>query len=86
VDIQVARKKRRLSTASLAERAFTSRATLYRVEQGDPTVTMGIYVTVLSILGMAERLGDVADRSADTLGLDLEEEHLPKAIFNRRKS
>ncbi|MGK0222120.1 MAG: transcriptional regulator with XRE-family HTH domain [Limisphaerales bacterium] len=85
-DIQVARKKRRLSTASLAERAFISRSTLYRVEQGDSTVTMGIYATILSILGMAERLGDVADRSDDTLGLDLEEDHLPKSIHNRRRS
>ena len=37
-DIAIARKKRRISTVSMAERAFISRATLYKVEKGDPTV------------------------------------------------
>ena len=53
-DITVARKKRRISTVSMAERAFISRGTLYKVEKGDPSVSMGIYATVLSILGLVE--------------------------------
>jgi hypothetical protein len=31
----------------------------------------------LALLGLAERLGDVADRREDALGLDLDEEALP---------
>ncbi len=85
-DIAVARKKRRISTVSMAERAFISRATLYKVEKGDPTVSMGIYATVLTILGLAEGLGQVADRINDTLGLDLDEDHLPKKIMPTRRS
>jgi len=85
LDIAVARKKRRFSTVSMAERAFISRGTLYKVEKGDPTVSMGIYATVLSILGLAEGLGYVADRRNDSLGLDIEEEYLPKRISPRRK-
>ena len=84
-DIRVARKKRRISTVSMAERAFTSRGTLYKVERGDPTVSIGIYATVLGLLGLADRLGEVADRSDDTLGLDLEEERLPKNVISRRR-
>lgn len=84
-DIAVARKKRRISTVSMAERAFISRATLYKVERGDPTVSMGIYATVLAILGLAEGLGQVADRINDTLGLDLDEDHLPKKIMSSRR-
>ena len=84
-DIAVARKKRRISTVSMAERAFTSRGTLYKVERGDPTVSMAIYATVLVILGLVDRLGDVADRRDDTLGLDLDEVRLPKSIINRRR-
>lgn len=80
-DITVARKKRRISTVSMAERAFISRATLYKVEKGDPTVSMGIYATVLAILGLAGGLAEVADRINDSLGLDLEEERLPKRIM-----
>ena len=84
-DITVARKKRRISTVSMAERAFISRATLYKVEKGNPTVSMGIYATVLAILGLAKGLGEIADRINDPLGLDLDEEHLPKRIMSKRR-
>ncbi len=82
-DIAVARKKRRISTVSMAERAFISRGTLSKLEKGDPSVSMGIYATVLSILGLIEELGQVADRSSDTLGLDIEEDRLPKKVQPR---
>lgn len=79
-DIAVARKKRRISTVSMAERAFISRNTLYKLERGDPTVSIGIYATVLSILNLVEKLGDVAERSQDELGLDIDEDNLPEKI------
>ena len=82
-DIAVARKKRRISTVSMAERAFISRGTLYKLEKGDPSVSMGIYATVLSILGLIEGLGNVADRGTDTLGLDIDEDRLPQKIQPR---
>ena len=82
-DITVARKKRRISTVSMAERAFISRGTLYKVERGDPSVSAGIYAAVLAILGLADRLGQVADRRDDSLGLDIDEDRLPKRIRPR---
>ena len=85
-DIAVARKKRRISTVSMAERAFISRATLHKLERGDPSVSMGAYATVLAILGLVSSLGDVASRQSDVLGLDLEEDRLPRAIRGRRRS
>lgn len=84
-DIAVARKKRRISTVSMAERAFISRGTLYKVEKGDPSVSMGIYATVLSILGLIEGLGHAADRRTDSLGLDIEEDRLPKKVQPRSR-
>ena len=41
-DIQDARKRRRLPMSVIAERAFTSRSTLQRIEAGDPGVGIGI--------------------------------------------
>jgi len=82
-DIAVARKKRRISTVSMAERAFISRGTLYKLERGDPSVSMGIYATVLAILGLAGGLGQVADRRNDSLGLDIDEDRLPKRVRPR---
>lgn len=66
--------------ALLAERAFVSRTTLASVERGDPGVSMGIYATVLFVLGLAERLGDLADRGADAVGAALEDEQLPRRV------
>ena len=84
-DITIARKKRRISTISMAERAFISRGTLYKVERGDPTVSMGVYATVLAILGLVDGLGQIADRRDDILGLDIEEGRLPKNIIPPRR-
>ena len=84
-DIAVAHKKRRISTVSMAERAFISRGTLYKVERGHPSVSMGVYATVLAVLGLVDRLGDVADRRDDQLGLDIDEDRLPKKIQPRNR-
>lgn len=45
---------------------------------------MGIYATVLFVLGLIDRLGALADARADAVGLALEEERLPKRIARRR--
>lgn len=85
-DIRDARRRRRIPVAILAERASISRMTLNKVEKGDPGVSFGAYATVLFALGMADRLADVADPRHDTVGLELEEEHLPQRIrFSRRQ-
>ncbi len=84
-DIVIARKKRRISTVSMAERAFISRGTLSRIEKGDPTVSMGAYLTVLAIFGLVERVGDLADRTSDAIGLDIDEERLPQRITEPRR-
>jgi transcriptional regulator with XRE-family HTH domain len=79
-DIRDARLRRRISTSIMAQRALVARMTLHRVERGDPTVSMGTYATVLFVLGMTERLADLADVRSDRLGLLLDEERLPQRI------
>ncbi len=53
---------------------------LDKVEKGNPGVSLGTYATVLFVLGMIERLADLADPKNDALGLQLEEENLPVRI------
>jgi len=64
----------------MAERALISRVTLTRIEKGHPSVSLGLYATVLFVLGMTERLADLADPRHDALGLSLEGERLPQRI------
>ena len=86
-DIRDARLRRRIPTALLAERASISRTTLYKVENGDVNVSMGIYSTLLFALGMLDRVSDLADANVDKLGRQLEEERLPKRIrLSRHKT
>ena len=84
-DIRNARRRRRIPVAILAERASVSRMTLNKVEKGLPGVSMGVYATVLFILGMADRIGALADPRNDSVGLELDEERLPQRIRNSRK-
>lgn len=84
-DIRDARLRRRIPVAVAAERASISRVTLNKVEKGDPGVGLGIYATVLFVLGLIDRLGAVADARSDATGLQLEEERLPKRIRFSKK-
>lgn len=84
-DIKDARRRRRIPMAIAAQRASISMPTLIRLERGDPTVSIASYATVLFVLGMADRLGDLAAAKNDPVGLQLEEEHLPQRIRSARK-
>lgn len=70
--------------AVVAERAFTSRSTLQRVEAGDTNVSIGIYAAVLQALGLLEGLGQVADIANDPVGQALASAELPKHIHLKR--
>ena len=48
--IRLARLRRDLSVNLVCERAYISRATLWKVENGDPSVAIGIYAVVLHAL------------------------------------
>lgn len=84
-DIRDARRRRRIATAVMAERAGISRTTLNKVEKGDPGVAAGTYAVVLFVLGMAGRLAEVAAVQHDRVGLDLDEERLPQRIRRRHR-
>lgn len=83
-DIQDARRRRRLPMAVVAERAFTSRSTLQKIEAGDTTVSIGIYASVLLALGLLDGLGQIADISNDRVGQALASAALPKHVHLKR--
>jgi len=78
--IRDARLRRRIGTELMAERAGFSRITLNKIEKGDSGVSVGAYVSALFVLGMLDRLQDIADARHDLTGLMLEEERLPRRI------
>ena len=62
--IRVHRKTLRINAATVAEAAGMSRVTLHRIEKGEPAVTIGAYMNVLSALNLDLRLVDPARQAA----------------------
>lgn len=79
-DLAIARRKRRISTGDMAGRLFISRDTLWRLERGDPTVALGTLVTATFVLGLHDRLANLAAPASDELALSLDERRLPQRI------
>lgn len=84
-DLSDARKRRRIPMRLAAERASISRTTLSKIEKGDEGVSLGAYAKILFVLGMIQRLEELADPKFDELGRRLESENLPKRIRIPRK-
>ena len=51
-NIRLARKRRRLTTIQVAERAGIDRTTLYHIEKGNGSVSMSAYFNTLRVLGL----------------------------------
>lgn len=73
--LQLARLRRRYSAETVATRAGVTRMTLYKVEKGDPTVSMGTYANLLRVLGLHADLDLIA--RDDVLGRKLQDLALP---------
>ena len=74
-NIRLARLRRNLSVELVAERAGISRATLWAVEKGAPSVSMGSYAQVLLAIGLEKDLLLLA--GDDELGRKLQDAGLP---------
>jgi transcriptional regulator with XRE-family HTH domain len=85
-NIKLARLRRKFSAEQVAERADISRPTLVSIEKGNPNVTIGAYVKVLSVLGLENDIMEVAND--DKLGRRLQDaklvvkERAPKVFKN----
>lgn len=78
--IRLARLRRNLSVAQVAERATCSPMTIARVEKGTPTVSIGIYLRVLYALQLDDDILLLAQK--DEMGralLDLSLKHRERA-------
>jgi transcriptional regulator with XRE-family HTH domain len=83
-DLALARRKRGISTEDMAARLFVTRATLHRLEKGDPRVAIGTVATAAFVLQLTDRLANLAAPEADALALSLDEARVPKRIHRPR--
>lgn len=73
--IKLARLRRQLPVELVAERAGISRSTLWAIENGAPSVSMGAYVQALLATGMVDDILLIA--KDDVLGQKLRDLRLP---------
>jgi transcriptional regulator with XRE-family HTH domain len=86
-DLSRARRRRRFSQASLAERSGVSVATVRRMERGDLAgMRIEHLARVIYVLGEIGRLDRLLDAGDDAVGLMLMDEELPKRVRSRRGS
>lgn len=83
-DLTVARRKRHLTVAMMAERTGLAISTYSRIEKGDPSVAMGAYAMALFVLGFGEAFASWTDARRDEVGLMLDEERLPKRVRTKK--
>lgn len=73
-NIKLARKRRKLTTIQVSERADINRTTLYQIEKGSSSVAIGAYFNVLRTLGLQDDFlklasDDIYGRKLQDLGL-----------------
>lgn len=83
-DLRDARRRRRIPTALMAERVGVTRMTLAKAERGDGSVSIGVYASMLFVLGLLDRLAQLGSAREDVVGMALEAERLPQRIHLKR--
>ena len=70
-NIKLARKRRGYTQSLISERTGISRLTIRRIEKGEPSVSIGHYLAVVAVLGLAGDFAEVA--LDDELGRKLQD-------------
>jgi transcriptional regulator with XRE-family HTH domain len=60
-NLKLARKRRKLTAIQVAERAGIDRSTLYQIEKGYSSVSLGAYFNVLRVLGLQDDILKIAE-------------------------
>ncbi len=76
-NIKLARKRRKLTTIQVSERAGIDRSTLYQIEKGNGSVSLAAYFNTLRVLGLQEDFLKLA--ADDDYGRKLQDLSLLKA-------
>lgn len=83
-DLSLARRRRHISQASLAERMGASLSTIRRMEKGDARIPIHFFARALHVFGEITALERLLDTPKDDIGLTLMDEQLPKRVRKRR--
>jgi ribosome-binding protein aMBF1 (putative translation factor) len=83
-DVSLARRRRHISQASLAERIGASVSTVRRMEQGDVRVPIHFFARTMQVFGVLDALGQLLDTAQDDIGLTMMDAQLPQRVRSKR--
>jgi hypothetical protein len=84
-DLSLARRRRNMTQAMLAERLGTSVMTVRRMEDGHPGTALQYLARALQVFGELGKLNDLLDTAQDAVGLVLMDERVPKRVRKPRQ-
>ena len=79
-NIRLARVRRKIRQEDMANRIAISVKTYRKIENGDPAVAVGLYLSALSMLGLSRDFSSLADPANDPVGLSMERMRMPERI------
>ena len=83
-DISLARRMRRIAAEDFAKQMGVSRATLHRLEKGDPGISLNTLAMAMFALGQLDAVANLADPTKDDVGLMLTRQQAPRRVQRRR--
>jgi transcriptional regulator with XRE-family HTH domain len=81
--IALARRTRRISADEFAKQMGVSRATLHRLENGDPGCSLNTLASAMHALGRLDLLADLISERKDDVGMMVRREDVPKRAPRR---
>lgn len=79
-DLRTARQRRAMTQAVMARNMYVTEKTVRRVEAGDPGVSLGVYASALFVLGLSDRLGQIASPETDAYANWQQRQAAPKRV------
>ena len=79
-NIDLARKRRRLSVETICSRSGITPQTYRRLTKGESGLGIGVLAAVLSAMNLESDLALVASPSSDEVGITMERAHQPRRI------
>jgi transcriptional regulator with XRE-family HTH domain len=79
-DISLARRRRRIAAEDFAQQMGVSRATLHRLENGDPGISLNTLTMAMFVLGRLNAVSELADPTKDDVGMMLTRQEAPRRV------
>jgi transcriptional regulator with XRE-family HTH domain len=79
-DVSLARRRRRIAAEDFAKQIGVSRATLHRLENGDPGISLNTLTMAMFVLGRINAMSELADPAKDDVGMMLARQEAPRRV------